>query len=285
MRTKTRNIRLVSLLLALILALGLAGCGQRPQDEESVSESSSGFEFSNPLSSEFEPPEDPLEHPGFLEEIAERDEVNSDVVGYLYVPNTEVDDVVVWYPNDPNEYYLRRSWDRSYSQEGCYYADFRNTFEGDADSLSRNTVIYGHSLDLNDDPNAPYFSQLKKFFDQDFAEENPYLYFSTEEEDLVWEIFAVFFATTDLDYNNPDPTNEAFASLIQEVEQRSLYNYDIDVGANDKIITLSTCTYLFTRQYPNKYRYVVMAKLVDKETANKVTADMVANPDPKESPL
>lgn len=278
--------KLLGLLLVLALLAGFAACGSK--DSPSGAERSapdSSLVFSNPLSrpdssGDLGPVSDHL--PANRERIAEYKAINSDVVGWLEVPGTSIDDVVVWYPNDYNEYYLRKDVYKRYNQAGSYYADFRNTFDGAAAGLSRNTVLYGHSLDMNDSPDAPYFSQLKKFLDPEFAENHPYLYFSVEGEELVWEIFAVFHSTIALPYNVPQQSNEEFTNLISEVNKRSEYFYDVDVSTSDKILTLSTCVYRYTPGvYPNDYRYVVMAKLVDSSEAYREKAVLEKNPDPK----
>ena len=217
----------------------------------------------------------------FIEQIAEKYRRNSDTVGWLYVPNTSINDVVLHYPHDANEFYLRRNFDRRTSFSGSYFADFRNTFNGGAQGLSRNTVIYGHSLDLTDNPDAPYFDQLKRFLSEDFARANPYIYFSVADEDLVWQIFAVYYATTSLPYNLPDFTDEGFKRILADMKGRSQFIYDVEVGLDDKILTLSTCTYVFTPGvYPNRYRYVISARLVRAGEERSPTASLQRNPTP-----
>jgi len=179
-------LRLCALALAALLffSAAMAACSSYQQEPE----------LPPPVEEEYIPqPPEPLEPPiplferppSFIEQIAEKYARNSDTVGWLYVPGTSVDDVVVHYPHDANEFYLRRNFDRRTSMSGVYFADFRNTFDGTAAGLSRNTVIYGHSLDWNDDPDAPYFDQLKRFLDEDFARQNPYIFFSVVAVSLV----------------------------------------------------------------------------------------------------
>ena len=219
--------------------------------------------------------------PSFLPRIAEKHARNPDTVGWLYVPNTSIDDVVVHYPHDANEFYLRRNFERRTSKSGVYFADFRNTFDGTAAGLSRNTVIYGHSLDWNDNPDAPYFDQLKRFLDEDFARENPYIFFSVAGEDLVWEIFAVYYATIFLPYNLPNFTDQGFLDMLGQMKKRSQFIYDVEVGLDDKILTLSTCTYIFTPGvFPNDFRFVISARLMDEGADLPLTAALVRNPEP-----
>ena len=86
---------------------------------------------------------------------------------------------------------------------------------------------------------------------------------------MVWQIFAVFYTNVSFDYINPNPTSAAFQSLVDKAQDLSFYDYGLEVNASDKILTLSTCTYKLADgtklSYPNSYRFVVMAKLLDSD--------------------
>lgn len=281
--TKQYYIRLSALLISALLFLfaSVAACASQQQEPEPppllVEEYIPQPEEPTEQIPLFEPP------PSFIEIIAKKYAQNSDTVGWLYLPNTSIDDVVVHYPHDANEFYLRRNFDKRTSKAGSYFADFRNTFNGRRGGLSRNTVIYGHSLDFNDSPDSPYFDQLKNFLNEDFARENPYIFFSVAGQDLAWEVFAVYYATIALPYNTPDFTDAEFADMLSEMQKRSEFIYGVEVGAQDKILTLSTCTYVFTPGvYPNRYRFAISARLVGEEEALRDTAALKRNPAPKD---
>ena len=198
----------------------------------------------------------------------EQKKKQSCMVGYLHIPNTTISDVVV--QGDDNEYFLRRNKYQESNFNGCYYADFRNYFDA-KNPLSGNSIIYGHSMD--DNKNGGMFSQLKKYTDIDFAKNNQFIYFSTPEKEMVWQIFAVFYTNVSEEalnkfyYIETDPRTTEFNNLIATAKKKSLYNYeDVVVTPMDNILTLSTCTYRFSEkfEYPNDYRYVVMAKLLPK---------------------
>lgn len=279
--------KLLALILALVLAVSLAACGGKdPEPTESsapeVSEAGEKY-FINTLA-------DTIEVGGFpkyTEKVKEYYERNADTVGWLDIPGNAMSDVVVCKqdPADENNFYYRRDFNGNKSQAGVFYADFRSRFgEGSAGELPRNTVIYGHSLSADWD--GVMFAPLKYFTDEEFAKKTPYIFFSTAKEDMVFEVFSVMYATVNLPYNNPNPTDAEFSDLINECVKRSLYTYDVEVTANDKIISLSTCTYSIpgkgTVPYPSDYRYVVMAKLVEKSEATKTEAAFEVNPAPKE---
>ena len=73
---------------------------------------------------------------------------------------------------------------------------------------------------------------------------------------------------------------------IFNTQDLSFYDYDVEVTSNDKILTLSTCTYRLADDtklhYPNDYRYVVMAKLLP---ADAVLEDTVSLTVTKNAPV
>lgn len=283
-----KHKRLLTFLMALLVAVTFAACSKDPepaepsQEETTEATGESGYKFINTLGEDTSG-----RFPKYVDLVNEYRAINSDTIGWLEVPGTHIDDVVVCYtaPGDNNNYYYRRNFDKEYSFNGIFYADFRSDFgDGNAAQLPSNTVIYGHTMSADWD--GVMFAPLKYFTEEEFAKEHPYIHFSTVKEDLVFEVFAVFYATVNLPYNIPNlPANE-HADVINECIKRSLYTYDTQVSADDKILTLSTCTYSLPEKgpvsYPNDYRYVVMAKLVDKREATKTEATFTVNPSPKE---
>ena len=64
-------------------------------------------------------------------------------------------------------------------------------------------------------------------------------------------------------------------NIITEAKQRSEYVYDVDVTGEDKILTLSTCSYKYDKR--NDVRFVVMAKLLDEGEALQKTVQLKEN--------
>lgn len=197
--------------------------------------------------------------PALHTRAAEKKALNGDTVGWLQVPGTDIDEVVLFKADDFNNYYYRRDFDKKYSFDGCYYADFRCVF--DSGKLSRNTVIYGHSFE--DDADSRRFGQLRRYRDADFAAENPYIYFATTGETMKWQVFAVSIMTIDIPYNLPELPDKEYTQVLDLLRKNSLREYgDIEVGAGDRILTLSTTDYS-AGVYPNDNRFVIAAKLVE----------------------
>lgn len=194
---------------------------------------------------------------------------NRDTVGWLIVPNTLISNSVL--QAHDNTAYLRTDERHQPSIYGCYFADYTCSI-GPREVLSPNTVIYGHS-DLKDNPDGPRFSQLFKFTDPEFARQNPYIQFSTIDDFMDWEIFAVFYPSVDMNYIETNLSGSELVALANEAKAQSIYDYNVTVGETDKILTLSTCTVKYgSNDY--EHRFVVMAKLVPEGTEKKVNADL-----------
>ncbi len=199
---------------------------------------------------------------------------NSDTVGWLYIPDTTINNSVVQSHN--NTVYLRQTERKQPDIYGCYYADYTCNF-GPREKLSANTVVYGHS-DLKDNPDGLRFSQLFKFTDADFAKKHPVIYFSTPEEYMEWQIFAVYYTDTGLDYISTDLDGPSRAALAQQAKDRSIYQYDVAVGESDQFLTLSTCSIKYGAQEKDQ-RFVIMAKLLPAGEIPK-TVSLTVNQNP-----
>jgi len=185
--------------------------------------------------------------PSHLSEIAERFGVNDHTVGWLGVPGTNINDVVVRNPDDrDNLYYLRRNFYREPYFYGVLYIDFRADLGPTREHLGVNTTIYGHTV--SDDPESGDFDimlgNLHRFRDPEFMRENPYIFFSLPGEDLAFEIVAVFFGNVmnpAFSYNNNHPDPGDFIHVLEnEVLPRSLYVFDHSFELTDRFLTLTT---------------------------------------------
>ncbi|MFV0497683.1 MAG: class B sortase [Candidatus Fimivivens sp.] len=275
---KILSTKLIALMLVLAMALTFAGCGKSPSSSEGTSSDSMS------ASSGVDDEDDDADVVRIfqIEKIDEGIKRNADTKGWLYIPNTEIDDAVVQAKD--NNYYLRLTEDKEYSIFGCYFADFASNL-GTRGDLSKNTIIYGHS-DYKDEPTGKKFSQLFHYAkDIDFVRNNPYIYFSTTEDDLVWQVFAVFYTHINFNYIQSNPSDAEFKNIISEAKARSEYLIDVPVDENDKILTLSTCTGLYNVADKDNYRMVVMAKLMPSNeiSTNKMTMEVEPNPSPKKS--
>ena len=168
------------------------------------------------------------------------------------------------------------------SKNAVIYADPATRF-GSAADISKNTVLYGHNwtnISANPrigDSSDVMFAQLTAYHHLNFAKSHPYIYYSTESEEMTWVVFAAFYTDISFIYNVANPDATSLANIISGAKSRSRHNFDVSVSSSDKIITLSTCTRAYGQS--DRQRFVVMARLMrlDEEyTAVGVTS----NPNP-----
>lgn len=222
--------------------------------------------------------------------LGEAQAKNAEVVGWLQLPNTAINEAVVQAGN--NDYYLRRDVNKKYAYEGSYYMDYESVMFDDGADLARNTIIYGHNLGkpmgVKDDPDDKKFAQLFKLDDIELAKKTPYVYLTTKGATHIFELFAVFYCEaniTPVPYHYADYSDEQFVELVADAKKRSLYSYDVAVGAQDKIVTLSTCSYKYGTYTQNPdQRYVVMARLMRPGDRFAETAALTPNAAIKQPP-
>ena len=186
--------------------------------------------------------------------------VNSDTIGWLRIPGTNIDYPVV--QSSDNSYYVYKDYNKQYSKNGVIYADYECK---SGSSLSTNTILYGHNWSnvysrKVADPTDVMFGQLPSFHTLSFAQQNPFIYFSTTEKDYVWQIFAVFYTEESFNYIEASPSKDYYKTMISEALKRSIHNYNVNVSTSDQILTLSTCTRVYGQR--SDQRFVVMAKKV-----------------------
>lgn len=276
MKHKTLN-RLLLLGLIAVMVLSLAACKKEPSESAPVDASISDSSSSTP---ESEPEvEDPLERLSLSDKVATGVKRNADTVGWLTIPNTTIDAAVLQAKD--NVYYERLTEDKKYDVFGCYYMDYESK-QGTSAELSKQNIIYGHS-DYKDNKDGPKFSQLFNYLDIEFVRNNPYIFYTTRDEEMVFQVFAV--AKANVDPTNPgfyyyldaDPATDKFLAMVDEAKKRSEYIIDMPVSGTDKLLTLSTC--LADRDS----RLIIMAKLLPADKQLPKTMEVEVNPSPKRS--
>lgn len=179
--------------------------------------------------------------------------LNSDLVGWLKIPGTDIDYPVMQTPDDP-EYYLYRNFDKKSNKAGCLFAHY----EGDVFAPSDNITIYGHHM-----KDGSMFGKLNRYTKKTFREEHPYIYFDSLNALHTYEVMAVFLTTAvkgeGFAYHRfVDAEDEAaFDDFIATCKELSLYDTGVTATYGDKLICLSTCEYT-----QENGRLVVVAKQI-----------------------
>lgn len=148
-----------------------------------------------------------------------------------------------------NDHYLGRLFTGERNKLGSIFLDYRNN----SDFSDKNTVIYGHNM-----KDGSMFSSLTKYKDQSYYDEFPATLLYTPDGDITVEWFAG--GTVDGDYESirfDFKDDRDFESYVQSLRSKSTFVSDTAVTAEDRIVTLCTCSYEF-----DNARYALYGKQV-----------------------
>ena len=183
------------------------------------------------------------ETPPIVVDFAALREVNRDVVGWIYCPDTPINYPVLQGEN--NDTYLHRGLDGKYLYSGAIFVDSRNS----GWFLDLNTIIYGHNM-LDDS----MFSCLDKWSDQTWYEAHPVIWLLTPEHDYRIELFSG---------HKTDPRSDCYDifdverdSYVQKERSQSDFTANGPVPEGN-LVLLSTCA-----DAAGKTRYVLHGVLV-----------------------
>ena len=172
--------------------------------------------------------------------------VNSDVIGWIYVPDTEINYPIVH--TSDNDYYLDHLVDRTQNPAGAIFLDTRNP----SDFSDLHSIIYGHHM-----KNGSMFAALKGYKKQDFFDGHKTGYLITQDAAYSIDFFAGHVANVEENAWQLDFDDAAdFDNWIKSLKEISAFKSDIEPQYGDRIFTLSTCSYEF-----DDARFVLSGKL------------------------
>lgn len=184
-------------------------------------------------------------------------EENSDIVGWLEIPDTNINYPVLQHTDD--EYYMTHNYKKEKSKNGSIFL----SKDYDFSIPSSNLLIYGHNLG-----NGAMFQELLKYENESFYKEHPIIRFTTVNDDSEYEIISVFksrvYYKSETNvfryYYFINAKNEAeYDEFVQNAKNASLYNIDATASYNEQLITLSTCSY-----YVKDGRFAIVARKIYK---------------------
>ena len=171
---------------------------------------------------------------------------NKDVIGWLYCPDTPINYPVVQAHN--NDYYLHRLLDGRTNRAGTLFMDYRN-----ADDFSDwNSIVYGHNM-----KNGTMFACLSKYRNQAYLDAHATMYLLTPEKNYAIDVLAGFITPESAElYRSFSPEEKAKERLLRTWLKNAAVSPDAYPAADDRLITLSTCTYEY-----DGARYVIIGVL------------------------
>lgn len=173
--------------------------------------------------------------------------INSDTVGWLKIKGTDIDMPIV--KTVDNSYYLNHNFNKELSSLGWGFMDYRNSVT----SLDKNTILYGHTY-----KNTLIFSSLSNVLKSNWLNNDSYhtIVFNTLYSVQNWQVFSVYTEEKNSYFTKMQFEDETFEQYLNNIKNKSIKDFGVELNDEDKIITISTC-YIDTN-----HRLIVHAKLI-----------------------
>ena len=211
---------------------------------------------------------------------------NDDVRGWIsFHADGKKDFLDIEYPivySGDNEEYLRKDFDGNKNRNGTLFFDENNQLESFKDK-NRSLIVYGHNM-----ASGQMFAGLNKFLGSvNNARAAATLTMSTLYRQDQYLVFAVIL-TDESDkmkgrYFNTRRTNfeddADFLDYMQQMRDRSLFDYPVEVRGTDQILVLSTCTGKTSAKVKDGRLVVVARRVRDGERVSVDTNSIVKNSD------
>ena len=173
-----------------------------------------------------------------LEELQKE---NNEIIGWLEIEGTNINSPVL--QTTDNDFYLTHNYKKEKASSGSLFLDK----DFDLENGSSNYLIYGHR-----NKQGLMFEDLLKYAKEDFYKEHKTIKFTTNKEEAIYEILAVFYSRvyykSEKDvfryYYFVNANNEAeYNEFINEAKKASIYDTGITAKYGEQLLTLSTCEY------------------------------------------
>lgn len=200
-----------------------------------------------------------------MNEIAESQKLDTDnynTIGWIRVEGTKVDHPIIIARNG--------SFEEPINQASYAWINGKDT------KYTNNLTVAGHNyLNLSSTPKKSSktferFESLLSYVYYDFAKDNQFIQLTFNNNDYLYQIFAVSFMYNADYYMLPkgdDLAKEDQQKYIDFIKSISIYDYDIKVDSSDKFINVATCTRMFGDD--GRTNVVISAKLVPNSTKTK----------------
>ena len=171
--------------------------------------------------------------------------INKDIIGWIEIEGTEINYPIL--KDSVNLYYLKHNYLKNYNSNGSIFTLNNKPFEDEE------TLIYGHNM-----KNGTMFSLLGNYLNEDYLYSHQNIKIYTSEKNYKGVIFSAYSIGIGTEKNNISNLNyEERISYYKKSSKVNVNNVDI----TNKIIKLSTCSYINSRTRPTNQRYYIVATL------------------------
>lgn len=247
--SKRKLIGILSALAVVLLGTFLAFRFLMPSSQHSTASkaSSSSQEIS------YKPSADEQEY--LKNKFAGLSATNSETVGYVYAPGTELDEPVV--QTGDNATYLDKTFNGGNEPfMGTVFMDTDNK----KDFKDRLTWLFGHARGSKVGDHR-MFNDVNYYSEQSYFDQHKYVVIETPERKYYYEALAMVIVPEDTAFYRTTFEDDAdFKEQLDTIYQTaSVKNKDLKISAKDKYMVLSTCreedetirANLYLRQIPD----------------------------------
>ena len=181
--------------------------------------------------------------------------INDEIKAWIDIPGTRVNYPVLKHEGDTvgSQYYLHRSYDHSYVFDGSIFIDYRSKQGVD----SKNIITHGHKMN-----SGTMYGDLIKYGayegDLEYFKEHPTIFFNTPEGGVEqWMIVSVYKTNTIENHGEFFSSDAQFMNYVYNIKVRSLFDINVPINENDRLLTLSTCSHEYT-----DFRTVIVARKI-----------------------
>lgn len=187
--------------------------------------------------------------------VKELKENNSDTKGWIQIEDTPINYPVM--QGRDNEYYLKHDYQKENNKHGSIYIKTGCNIN----DTNSNVIIYGHNL-----KDQEMFHSLLKYQDKSYYNKHKEIKIITENEELKYEIVAVFKSKVFYEeeenvfryYDYLSFENEAeYNKYLQNIKRLELYDTGVNAKFGEQLLTMITCDYSVQNG-----RMIVVAKKV-----------------------
>ena len=171
--------------------------------------------------------------------------INENIIAWIEIEGTNINYPIL---KDDSLYYLKHSFDKKYNSNGSIFTTNLFPFEDDE------TIVYGHNM-----RNGSMFSKLENYMNKDFLYSHSKFKIYTPNGNYEAKIFSIYSIGIDIEKQN---------IKLLDFDERLIYyknasKYKIENNENiNKIVKLSTCSYINAKTRPTDQRYYIIASLV-----------------------
>lgn len=179
----------------------------------------------------------PVTEDPWVEELAAMDlaalqEVNPDVIGWIFVPDTPVNFPLL--QGEDNETYLHLTWDLQENAAGSIFLECWN----DPALTDFHTIVYGHNM-----LDGSMFHCIENYADADYLAAHPYIYIITDTGVFRYTVFSTYRAYTDsATYGLSFRQEKTRLDFLAMAAEQTVVETAVSPAVTDRILTLSTCS-------------------------------------------